>query len=276
MRRVLWLVGLCAACGPRPVALFTVDCANDECDTLHFAVQAGGGGDQFTWSVDGVPVSTGPSYDHPGDLTAAEYVTLRSTTLAGSDVRGVWVVASEVVEPDATGWAATAQGFELIEEKDRIVDTECGPLAIVTSIGGCFTGSQPIAVHLSHANLSLTAPPSPLSSANYDVPATYTPGLTPDIARGGWDGARAHIPGSPPLALDWDPALDSVVTTVPRYETAKMLASLTDTHWGVLEVPDVGFHRNAVLMQCDGDHWEVGSTPLPDETLDAWFEPTRP
>lgn len=274
MRHWLWMAPLLWACEPRPVALFTVECATDACDTVRFVADPNQGGRVFSWTVDGgVPVATGAEYEHPGNLAAAEYVALRSTNSGGSDERGLWVVANQVLELDGKGaWEATAAGFELVEEKDRTIDTECGPLAVVTSIGGCFTGTQPATVHLSLAGTGTAGPPTPLDSSNYQTPATFLPGLTPDVTRGSWDGARAFA-GGPPLSVGWDPATTSSVTAEPRFETAYTLASLTDIHWAIVETSSPagpGFHQNAVRFQCDVDQWRIGSVVIPESALDDW------
>lgn len=269
---VRWAIfALLTACGPAPVALFEVECADQDCASALFRADPTGGGTAFVWSVDGIPVAEGETYEHPGNLASAERVELRATSLGGSDVRGTWVVANEAVSPDAVGdWVPVASGFEVVEENGRTIDTECGPLAIVTSIGGCFTGVAPVEVLLSVVNPVGAAPPMPIDASNYVSPATFTPGITPDLTAGGWDAARAWV-GGPALSVSWDPLVSSVVSAVPRLETAVAIPAPGDAHWAIVSVPGdtPAFHRNAVQLSCDQGVWEVGSASMSDDVLDA-------
>ncbi|MBX2802400.1 MAG: hypothetical protein KTR31_32270 [Myxococcales bacterium] len=276
MRSNILFVAVCAtACGEPPLATFTVACADQDCTAARLTADDPGATTVFAWVVDGQVTDSGATFELTGDLTAAQHVQLEATSPGGATSSAMWLVASEALQQQADGtWLPEGQGFEIVSSGDRTVDVECD-LNIITTIGGCFTATTPLALHLSSPSAA-AAPPSPMGSPNYAAPATFVPAGPPTIASGGWGGARAWS-GTGSVEDSWDPLLPSASGVTPRFEAHFTPASATDSHWVVLQLPGAtaSYHANAVHLDCSGANLSVGSVPIDTRTLDAWAASSR-
>ena len=265
-------------CGEPPIATFQVACDDADCTVARFDADDASARTAFAWLVDGNLVAEGPSYSHQGVLGIAERVELQTTNFGGMSSSEVWVVANQAMVQDAVGaWEPSAQGFEVVSEGGRSVDTECPLGAVVLSIGGCFTTDTPFALSLSAASSDPNQPPTPVGGPDYAAPATFVPGPpTPAVARGAWDGVRAIVDAGE-VADGWNPSTPSASGALPRFEALLTPANATDGHWAVLSLPGqpAAFHENAIYVQCDGSTFTVGASTLDAATLDAWARATR-
>ena len=258
---VVWV-----ACGPPPDASFTVDCGDDACSTVDLV--ATGAEALYVWSVDGAVAEEGSRLQLAGDLTAAQHVRLDATSAGGTAFTEQWLVANRRLTLDPVGaWVEAGLGFEVVSP-GRSVNTECGVLAVVTSIGGCFVPLSDFAIHLSAPMVSGSAPPSPLAAPDWAAPASWS-ALDGVVVRGGWDAARAHTGGTP-IADGWDSATPPSSTTVPRYEAAFAPESTTEGHWVAVAGSGPSFHENAAWVTCGAGGLDVGAVPVEDQVRNAW------
>ncbi|MEM6930714.1 MAG: hypothetical protein AAF602_27520 [Myxococcota bacterium] len=261
------LLPLLVACGEPPLGTFTVDCTDATCTEVRFVADDSGVTTIFAWQVDGQRVDTGRELVRDLDLQRAELVRLEATSPGGTSGSQLWVAGNPALTQDAAGvFVQEAVGL-LTVGGDRTVDIECGPFAIVNSIGGCFTGTQPVTIHQSVPSLD-TVPPSLLDPASYGAPAEFVPADT--VGRGDFEGARAVFPDGP--VEDAWPGLPSMSSALPRFEAVFVPPTTGEGTWIVTTAQERPrtLHRQALFVTCDADSLDVDSVRIDDETLADW------
>jgi len=123
-----------------PIAKITFECLSDDCLVMELSAEESEGLEEVSWAIDGTDYGSDEVFaiDVPG--RALLEIELTVTNTEGTDTTKRHVMTTPVypnpVDPDPTWDPSTALVI--------VGAQSCDSMAVISTVGGCFTGSKPL------------------------------------------------------------------------------------------------------------------------------------